>query len=134
MVEQADQSGASRDQSSASRAQSSASRPVTLSESAARRINELVREGEHAGKMLRVSVSGGGCSGFLYGFTFDATRNADDELVERDGAGMLIDEVSWNFLAGSEVHFVEEMIGSYFTIKNPNAASTCGCGLSFAVG
>ncbi len=114
--------------------QSAAAREVTVSQSAARRMSELAGDGEYKGMMLRVSVSGGGCSGFRYGFAFDATRNADDRLIERDGAKVLIDEVSWDFIAGSEIDFAEELIGSYFTISNPNAASTCGCGLSFAVG
>lgn len=113
---------------------SSTTPEVTMSQSAARRIGELAAEGEYAGMMLRVSVSGGGCSGFRYGFTFDDTQNADDRLIERDGARMVIDEVSWDFIAGAEIDFVEELIGSYFAITNPNAASTCGCGLSFAVG
>ncbi len=114
--------------------ESTAARAVTMSEGAARRIGALSTDGEYKGKMLRVSVSGGGCSGFRYGFDFVGTSNADDHLVERDGARMVIDEVSWDFIAGAEIDFVEELIGSYFTIKNPNAASTCGCGLSFAVG
>ncbi len=105
-----------------------------MSESAARRIGALSADGEFKGMMLRVSVSGGGCSGFRYGFDFDGTRNADDRLIERDGAKVVIDQVSWDFIAGSEIDFVEELIGSYFAISNPNAASTCGCGLSFAVG
>lgn len=107
---------------------------VSLSASAARRINELTGSGEFQGMRLRVSVSGGGCSGFRYGFDFDDAHNADDRVVERDGAAMVIDEVSWDFIAGAEIDFVEEVIGSYFSITNPKAASTCGCGLSFAVG
>ena len=107
---------------------------VTMSQSAARRISELSAEGEFAGMMLRVSVSGGGCSGFRYGFAFDDTQNADDRLIELDGARVVIDEDSWNFIAGAQIDFVEELIGSNFAITNPNAASTCGCGLSFAVG
>ncbi len=111
-----------------------ASPQVTMSAGAARRINQLTADGEYHGMMLRVSVSGGGCSGFRYGFAFDDSQKDDDRLVERDGARILIDEVSWDFIAGAEIHFAEELIGSYFTITNPNAASTCGCGLSFAVG
>ena len=107
---------------------------ITLSESAARRIGELTRDGEYMGMMLRIAVSGGGCSGFQYAFSFDDTSNDDDRLVERDGARMLVDEVSWDYLVGSEIHFAEELIGSYFTVRNPNASSTCGCGISFSVG
>ena len=107
---------------------------ITLSESAARRIAELTRHGEYMGMMLRIAVSGGGCSGFQYAFSFDDNSNDDDRLVERDGARMLVDEVSWDYLAGSEIHFSEELIGSYFTVRNPNASSTCGCGISFSVG
>ena len=114
--------------------QSAAAREITMSQSAARRINELAGDGEYKGMKLRVSVSGGGCSGFRYGFDFDASQNDDDRLIERDGAQVLIDEVSWDFIAGSQIDYAEELIGSYFTISNPNAASTCGCGLSFAVG
>jgi iron-sulfur cluster insertion protein len=83
--------------------------------------------------MLRVSVSGGGCSGFQYGFTFDDARNGDDRVVEKDGVTVLIDEMSWEFLAGGEIDYVEELIGAYFTVRNPNASATCGCGTSFAV-
>ena len=107
---------------------------ITLSESAVRRIHQLTCEGEYEGMLLRIAVAGGGCSGFQYGFSFDGDRNDDDRLVERDGARLLVDEVSWDYLAGSEIHFAEELIGSYFTVRNPNAASTCGCGISFAVG
>lgn len=107
---------------------------VTLSAAAAQRIGELTAGGEFAGMMLRVAVGGGGCSGFQYSFSFDGTQNADDRLIEQDGARMLIDEVSWNFLVGAEIHFEEELIGAWFTVRNPNAASTCGCGSSFSVG
>ena len=108
--------------------------PVTLSAAAARRIVALTSAGEHAGKMLRVAVDGGGCSGFQYGFTFDDTQNDDDRAIERDGVKVLIDDVSWGFLAGAEIHYQDELIGSWFTVRNPNATSTCGCGTSFAIG
>jgi iron-sulfur cluster insertion protein len=83
--------------------------------------------------MLRITVSGGGCSGFQYGFSLDDQKNDDDRLFERDGVTVVIDEVSLDLLKGSEVDFVEDLIGSYFAIKNPNATSTCGCGSSFSV-
>jgi iron-sulfur cluster insertion protein len=107
---------------------------ITISESAVRRVRDLAAAGEFAGMTLRVSVSGGGCSGFQYGFSFDDTRNPDDRVVERDGVSVLIDEMSWDFLAGGEIDYVEELIGAYFTVRNPNASSTCGCGTSFSVG
>ena len=84
--------------------------------------------------MMRVSVSGGGCSGFQYGFAFDDKQMDDDHVVERDGITVLIDDMSWEFVVGSELHFAEELIGSYFVMRNPNAASTCGCGTSFSIG
>ncbi len=110
------------------------SRAITMSAEAASRIREMTTDSNHAGKMLRVSVSGGGCSGFQYGFDFDDAARDDDRVVERDGVKVLIDEVSWDFIVGGELHFVSELIGSYFTMRNPNATSTCGCGVSFAVG
>jgi iron-sulfur cluster insertion protein len=107
---------------------------VAISESAARRISDLTESGEFAGMMMRVSVSGGGCSGFQYGFAFDDTKTDDDHVLARDGATVLIDDMSWEFVIGSELHFAEELIGSYFVMRNPNAASTCGCGTSFSIG
>lgn len=107
---------------------------VTMSAACVSRLRQLVGEEQNAGIMLRVAVGGGGCSGFQYSFTFDDTRNDDDRLIEVDGARLLIDEVSWDFLVGSEIHYEEELVGSWFTVRNPNAASTCGCGTSFAIG
>ena len=106
---------------------------ITMSERAARRIQEIMTEEQNAGMMLRVAVGGGGCSGFQYSFTFDDAKNDDDRVVERGDARMIIDEISWDFLLGSEIDFVEELIGAYFTIRNPNATATCGCGTSFAM-
>ena len=106
---------------------------VTLSDSAVRRLKELSTQDEHAGLMLRVAVGGGGCSGFQYSFTFDDQINEDDEVIEKDGVSVVIDEMSLEYLAGSEISYNEELIGAYFTIQNPNAASTCGCGTSFAI-
>lgn len=107
---------------------------VSISDSAVKRIRDLTASGEFAGMMLRVSVSGGGCSGFQYGFAFDDDRKDDDHVLTRDGVTVLIDDMSWEFVVGSELHFAEELIGSYFTMRNPNAASTCGCGVSFSIG
>ena len=106
---------------------------VTLSESAAKRINVIVQSEAEAGEgMVRVEVSGGGCAGFQYGFSFDAGTKPDDTIVEREGAKVVIDAMSLEFLKGSEIDFVEDLIGSAFSIKNPNATTTCGCGSSFS--
>lgn len=106
---------------------------VTLSDSAVAQLKVLGAEEEHAGMMLRVAVGGGGCSGFQYSFTFDDQINSDDKVIEKDGVSVIIDEMSWDYLAGSEIGYKQELIGSYFSIENPNAASTCGCGTSFAL-
>ena len=106
---------------------------IRISERAAKRIAALVANEQSDGSMLRITVSGGGCSGFQYGFSLDARRDEDDRLFERNGVTVVIDEVSLDLLKGSEVDFVEDLIGSYFAIKNPNASSTCGCGSSFSI-
>lgn len=107
-------------------------RPITLSDRAARRVAEIVAaEGE--GAMLRVSVSGGGCSGFQYGFSLDDTRLLDDLVIEKAGVTVLVDSVSVAYLEGSEIDFVDDLIGSSFKIDNPNAVASCGCGTSFSV-
>ena len=105
---------------------------LSLSDSAVRRVSTLL-ENESGDTMLRVAVSGGGCSGFQYGFSFDATKNDDDELVEQDGVKVVIDNMSLMYVAGSQIDFVEDLIGSSFSIKNPNATAACSCGSSFAV-
>lgn len=109
------------------------SRQITVSDSAVARLKELHAEGEHAGMMLRVAVGGGGCSGFQYSFAFDDQVNEDDQTIEKDGVTVVIDEMSWDYLAGSEIGYKTELIGAYFSIENPNAVSTCGCGTSFAI-
>ena len=106
--------------------------PVRLTERAARRIGEILR-GEPGEAMLRVAVTGGGCSGFQYDFLIDEARADDDILIARDDAKVLIDPVSLDFLKGAEIDFVDEMIGAAFRINNPNATSSCGCGTSFSV-
>ena len=108
-------------------------RAVSLSASAAKRVAWLLEQEEQPGLMLRVSVSGGGCSGFQYGFSLDDTVNPDDRTFERDGVTAVIDEVSLELLAGSEIDYVEELVGASFQVKNPNAASSCGCGASFSI-
>ena len=105
---------------------------VVVSASAAKRIAALM-QAEAPGAMFRIAVNGGGCSGFQYEFSFDGARADDDVLIERDGARVLIDQASLEFLGGSEVDFVEGLMGSQFEIKNPNAKSSCGCGTSFSV-
>jgi iron-sulfur cluster insertion protein len=109
-----------------------AERAVGLSASAAQRIAFLVAQESQPGLMLRLAVSGGGCSGFQYGFSFDHNRNDDDQVFERDGVAVVIDETSLDLLAGAEIDFVENLMGASFVIKNPNATSSCGCGNSFA--
>ncbi len=108
-------------------------RAVSLSASAAKRVAWLLEQEAQPGLMLRVSVSGGGCSGFQYGFSFDDTVNPDDRTFGRDGVTAVIDEASLELLAGSEIDYVEELVGASFQVKNPNAVSSCGCGSSFSI-
>ena len=109
-------------------------RSIVVTESAARRIAVLRQQEEAGGAFLRIAVSGGGCSGFQYGLTFDDQRNPDDFVFEKDGIAVIVDDVSLDLLQGAEVDFVEDMMGASFQIKNPNAASSCGCGNSFSIG
>ena len=105
---------------------------VTLSESAANRIRAILAK-QPDKSYLRVSVEGGGCSGFSYKFDLDDTANDDDLVVTRDGVSVLVDEMSLEFMAGSEIDFSTELIGAAFKINNPNATAGCGCGTSFSV-
>src|SRR5499427_2324641 len=105
---------------------------VTVSERAARRIGEIL-ERESAGAMLRVSVEGGGCSGFQYRFDIDRAKADDDVVIARDGATVLIDPVSLGYMAGAEIDFVDDLIGASFRVNNPKATASCGCGTSFTV-
>lgn len=105
---------------------------VTLSESAARRIAAITAN-EPQGTVLRVSVSGGGCSGFQYEFELARERAEDDLVIERSGAVVLIDQISLPYLEGSEIDFVDDLIGQSFQVKNPNATASCGCGTSFSI-
>jgi len=109
-------------------------RRILLTENAARRIAILKTQENAEDAFLRIAVSGGGCSGFQYGFSFDDQRNEDDFVFERDGVGIVVDEVSLGLLSGAEVDFVEDLMGASFQIRNPNAASSCGCGNSFSIG
>ena len=105
---------------------------VNLTESAAQRIREIAA-GEASNKLFRVSVEGGGCSGFQYKFDMVGAREADDFVIERAGAQLLIDPVSLDYLKGSEIDFVDDLMGASFRIRNPNAQSSCGCGTSFSL-
>ncbi|MFY9598999.1 MAG: iron-sulfur cluster insertion protein ErpA [Pseudolabrys sp.] len=105
---------------------------ITVSERAARRIGEILK-GEPNGTMLRVSVEGGGCSGFQYKFDVERAKAADDLVINRDGAVVLIDPISVNYMAGSEIDFVDDLIGASFKVKNPQAKASCGCGTSFTL-
>jgi iron-sulfur cluster assembly accessory protein len=105
---------------------------VTVTERAARRIGDILKR-EPEGTMLRVSVEGGGCSGFQYRFDVERTQAEDDILIRRDGATVLIDSVSLNYLVGSEIDFVDDLIGASFRINNPQAKASCGCGTSFSL-
>ena len=106
---------------------------VSLSAAAAQRIAALIAAEGNPALMLRLAVSGGGCSGFQYGFSFDDARNEDDRVFERDGVKLVVDETSLDLLVGAEVDFVEDLVGSSFQVRNPNASSSCGCGSSFSV-
>jgi iron-sulfur cluster assembly accessory protein len=105
---------------------------ITVSERAARRIGEILKT-EAPGTMLRVSVEGGGCSGFQYRFGMESAKADDDIVIARDGAVVLIDPVSVDYMAGSEIDFVEDLIGAAFKVKNPKATASCGCGTSFSL-
>ena len=109
-----------------------AASPVTVSARAAKRIAEILKT-EPMPMMLRVAVTGGGCSGFQYNFALDDTRMDDDLVIERDGATVLVDPMSLDFLKGAEIDFTDELIGAAFKVNNPNAASSCGCGTSFSI-
>lgn len=104
-----------------------------ITEKAAQRIRRLIEAENNSALMLRVAVHGGGCSGFRYSFDFDTCVNADDRTFTRDGVSVVVDEVSLELLEGSQLEFVDDLIGSYFEVQNPNASSSCGCGASFSV-
>jgi len=105
-----------------------------ITASAAKRVAALKAAEGNDALMLRITVSGGGCAGFQYGFDFDAESREDDHIFERDGIKVVIDEMSLDLLAGGVVDFKEDLLGSYFSIENPNATSSCGCGTSFSIG
>jgi iron-sulfur cluster insertion protein len=108
--------------------------PISITESAAARVSAILESQDNADLMLRINVAGGGCSGFQYGFDLDGQVGAGDHVFEAEnGIKVVVDELSLAFLGGSEVDFVDELVGSAFRITNPNAQASCGCGSSFAV-
>jgi iron-sulfur cluster insertion protein len=108
-------------------------RQLLISASAARRV-AVIAAADAPGTFLRISVSGGGCSGFQYIYALDRTRQEDDRVFVRDGAEIVVDDTSLDLLNGSELDFVEDLSGAFFQMRNPNAASSCGCGNSFSIG
>jgi len=105
---------------------------LVFTDSAASKVRELIEEEGNTALKLRVFVTGGGCSGFQYGFTFDEEVADDDTMMEKNGVTLLIDPMSYQYLAGAEIDYTEGLEGSQFVIRNPNATSTCGCGSSFS--
>lgn len=113
--------------------QTTSESPLVFSDSAAVKVRELIAEENNEALKLRVFISGGGCSGFQYGFTFDENIEDGDTVVEKEGVKLLIDPMSIQYLAGAEIDYSEGIEGAQFVIRNPNAATTCGCGSSFTV-
>ena len=107
--------------------------PLLFSDAAAHKVRELIVEENNPNLKLRVYISGGGCSGFQYGFTFDETRADDDLAVNKDGVTLVVDPLSLQYLMGAEIDYTENLQGARFVIRNPNAKTTCGCGSSFTV-
>jgi iron-sulfur cluster insertion protein len=107
--------------------------PIQFTDSACNKVRDLIAEEGNPDLKLRVFVTGGGCSGFQYGFTFDELVNEDDTSIEREGVTFLVDPMSYQYLVGAEIDYQESLEGSQFVIRNPNATTTCGCGSSFSV-
>lgn len=107
--------------------------PINLTESALTKLTDIFAEENNPNLNLRVFVSGGGCSGFTYGFTFDEDINEDDFVIEKNNIKLLVDQMSYQYLVGATIDYIEDIRGSQFSITNPNATSTCGCGSSFSV-
>ena len=104
---------------------------LTLTENAVQKIKELLAEENNSNLKLRSFIQGGGCSGMQYGFTFDETQNEDDFLIEKDGIALLVDATSMQYMAGASIDYKDDLMGSSFSIDNPNAQTSCGCGSSF---
>ena len=107
--------------------------PIYVTDSAVKKVQSLLEEEGNVDLKLRVFVTGGGCSGFQYGFTFDELVADDDALIKKEDIGVLIDAMSYPFLVGAQIDYKEDLQGSKFTVSNPNASSTCGCGSSFSI-
>jgi iron-sulfur cluster insertion protein len=113
--------------------ENTAESPLIFSGPAAAKVRELIKEEGNDALMLRVFITGGGCSGFQYGFTFDENITEGDTVIENEGVKLLIDPMSYQYLAGAEIDYTEGLEGAQFVIRNPNATTTCGCGSSFSV-
>ena len=107
--------------------------PLVFTDAAAKKVSELIQEEDNPDLMLRVFITGGGCSGFQYGFTFDEKREEGDSSVENQGVILVVDPMSVQYLIGAEIDYKEDLQGAQFIIRNPNASTTCGCGSSFTV-
>lgn len=107
--------------------------PIVFTNAAAKKVHELIQEEDNPDLMLRVFISGGGCSGFQYGFTFDEKTEEGDSSVENHGVTLVVDPMSVQYLMGAEIDYKEDLQGAQFVIRNPNASTTCGCGSSFSV-
>lgn len=107
--------------------------PVNFTDAAASKVSGLIEDEGNENLKLRVYITGGGCSGFQYGFTFDESQAEDDTVVEKNGVSLMIDPMSFQYLAGARIDYLEDLQGARFVIENPNASTTCGCGSSFSV-
>lgn len=107
--------------------------PLTFTDAAAAKVKGLIEEEQNPNLKLRVYITGGGCSGFSYGFTFDETLADDDTVVDKNGVTLLVDPMSFQYLVGAKIDYLEDLQGARFVIENPNATTTCGCGSSFSV-
>lgn len=107
--------------------------PLIFTEAAAAKVRGLIEEEQNPNLKLRVYITGGGCSGFSYGFTFDEDQAEDDTVVEKDGVTLMVDPMSFQYLVGAKIDYLEDLQGARFVIENPNASTTCGCGSSFSV-
>ena len=107
--------------------------PLDFTEAAASKVSGLIEDEQNPDLKLRVYITGGGCSGFSYGFTFDESSSDDDTIVSKEGVTLLVDSMSFQYLVGSKIDYLEDLQGARFVIENPNATTTCGCGSSFSV-